>query len=87
MYNCLIFPSFRLESVDDLTKYFPEHGIGEGVSSMIVSSGVWQLFTEKHQQGTAITINGKNEFGPGTRIEAFGAGNDKAKSLKYIRDE
>jgi len=71
----------------DLMESFPTPG-GQGVSSMIVDKGVWSLYdTYPRNNGVALQIDGKTEFGPGTRISWFGAANDKARCLHYVRDE
>lgn len=60
----------------------------QGVSSMIVDKGVWSLYdTYPRKNGVALRIHNETEFKPGMRIDKFGAANDKARCLHYVRDE
>ena len=71
-------------SCPDLSMYFTT--TGEGISSIIVSSGTWALFTDTDYRGTRITINQQNKFGPGFGSEFIGAGNDKVMSIQLLDD-
>ena len=48
--------------------------------------GYWSLYTDKNYNGIKISLNGKSEFGPGTRLYSLGPAEDKVKSIKYIRE-
>ena len=69
----------------DITNAFPS-GTDQGASSIIVMRGVWSLLTEKNYHGIQISIDGKKEFGPGTRIHTLGLAEERVKSIKYIRE-
>lgn len=73
-----------IDSQSSIASAFPASDAG--ASSMIVSKGVWSLHTKEHYGGTKINIGGVDEFGPGTRLESFGAAEDKVKSVQYLRD-
>ena len=74
-----------VNSTPDITNSFPT-GSAQGASSIIVMKGVWSLHTEKNYHGVQVSIDGQNEFGPGTRIQFLQAANDKVKSIQYIRE-
>ena len=53
------------------------------VSSVIVSGGVWGLFTEENYQGTQLEYNGDKTFGVGEYV-LTGRPNDRTKSVKIL---
>ena len=71
-------------STPDITHEFPSGD--RGASSIIVMKGYWSLYTDKNYNGIKISLNGKSEFGPGTRLYSLGPAEDKVKSIKYIRE-
>ena len=73
--------NFRI-SCPDLSRFFTT--TGEGISSVIISRGTWAFFTEKHYQGTMITINKQNKFRPGFRLDCIGA--IKVMSIQLLQD-
>ena len=48
--------------------------------------GVWALYSGKNYKGIQISVDGKNEFGPGSRITFIQPGNDMAKSVKLLQE-
>ena len=55
------------------------------VSSVIVTGGVWALFSEKDYQGKQLEYKEDDKLGKGSYI-LKGYSNDKAKSMKLLRD-
>lgn len=68
----------------DLTSSFPQGKVA-GVSSAIVTGGIWQMRTGYNGTGTLLTINGQSDLGPGRYDFGSLPVNDEAKSLLYIR--
>ena len=66
----------------NITDSFPANTV-EGVSSVIVLGGEWQLFDGYNGQGTALEFEGSTVFEPQCRYYSFGgtAINDKAASI------
>lgn len=52
------------ERCDDFTLAFPQDQ-KSGVSSVIITGGTWKFYTEQGMRGSALSINGKTELGPG----------------------
>ena len=75
-----------ITSNPDITPEFPPEK-REGASSFIVMKGVWSLYTEKNYNGIKITIDGKDEFGPGDKVPEIGAASDRVLSIEYVRDD
>ena len=57
----------------------------DGASSFIVMKGVWAIYRERDYKGI-ISIDGKNEFEPGSRISSIQPGNN-VKSVKLLRED
>ena len=65
----------------DLTGSFSQ-GQVSGVSSAIVTGGIWALYKGYNYSGTKL---GGSDIGPGRHDFGFLAVNDLAKSIKYVR--
>lgn len=48
--------------------------------------GVWAVYTRKNMRGKRIDVDGKTEFGPGSRIECLQNPNDQIQSVVYLRE-
>ena len=55
------------------------------ISSVIVTSGVWALFSEKDYQGKQLEYKEEDRLGKGSYV-LKGYSNDKTKSVKLLRD-
>ena len=75
--------NFR-NSISDITMYFTNPA--EGISSIIISQGLWAFYTRKNYQGTRVVIDGKDTFGPGFKSEYIGAADDRIMSAKLLQD-
>ena len=64
----------------DITMYFTNPA--EGISSIIISQGLWAFYTRKNYQGTRLVIDGRDTFGPGFKSESIGTANDRLNSFK-----
>ena len=83
IYYCGTGATYK-SSYPDITDTFPPGD--RGASSFIVMKGVWALYSGKNYKGIQISVDGKNEFGPGSRITFIHPGNDMAKSVKLLRE-
>lgn len=70
---------------NDVTSSFPPRH-SQKISSFIVMKGVWALYTRKNMRGKQIEIDGKKEFGPGSRIECLQDPSDRIRSVVYLRE-
>ena len=89
-YKITLFDSYANHGTPHVfTASTPNVGaIGGRVSSFVVSSGVWSLYSGYDYGGTKISLHGKTEFGPGTYnfctttlCQPF---NDKTLSMKIV---
>ena len=71
-------------SYPDITGTFPSGD--RGASSIIVTKGMWALYSGKNYKGIQIAVNRQNEFGPGARIPFIEPANDMVKSVKLLRE-
>uniref|UniRef100_A0A1X7V4K5 Uncharacterized protein n=1 Tax=Amphimedon queenslandica TaxID=400682 RepID=A0A1X7V4K5_AMPQE len=69
---------------EDLTSSFSQGTIA-GVSSAIITGGVWNLFTGINFTGKRLVFDGKQDLGPGRYDFGCLPANDQAKSIKYVR--
>ena len=71
----------------DISRAFPTNEEG-GASSFIVNRGVWSLYTGQNYNGTMLTLEGRSQFTPGTRIQIpnNSAPDNKIRSVRYIRE-
>lgn len=71
-------------STEDLTSSFPQ-GTISGVSSAIITGGIWNLFTGANFTGKKLSFDGVQDLGPGRYDFGCLPANDQAKSIKYVR--
>ena len=71
-------------SIPDLSDSFSQGKIS-GVSSLIITGGIWNFYTGFNYTGTRIAINGQYDLGPGQYNLGCLPVNDLIKSMKYIR--
>ena len=83
IYYCGTGATYK-SSYPDISGTFPAGD--RGVSSFIVMKGVWAIYSEKNYKGIQISVDGQNEFGPGSRITFIQPGNDMVKSVKLLRE-
>ena len=83
IYYCGTGGTYK-SSYPDITGTFPAGD--RGASSFIVMEGVWAIYSEKNYKGIQIAVDGRNEFGPGSRISFINPGNDMVKSVKLLRE-
>lgn len=72
------------ESKASVKQEFPD-GWG-GITSFVVYRGVWALYTGENYTHTQVVIDGKSEFGPGSKIPFVGAANNIISSIYQLRD-
>lgn len=70
------------ESNPDINSIYPDGDI-KGLSTFVVHSKKWSLFTETNYQGDKVNINGVTEFGPG-KYEIHDDFNDTTSSVKLL---
>ena len=58
---------------------------GDEAHSFIVMKGVWAVYSEVNYEGIQISVDGKNEFGPGSRIPSVKP--ESVKSVKLLRED
>ena len=83
IYYCGTGETYK-SSYPDITGTFPAGG--RGASSFIVMKGVWAIYSERNYKGIQIAVDGRNEFGPGSRISFINPANDMVKSIKLLRE-
>ena len=71
-------------SIESLSNSF-QQGTITGVSSAIITGGIWNLFTGANFTGKKLSFDGVQDLGPGSYNFGCLPANDQAKSLKYIR--
>ena len=71
-------------SIPDLTDSFSQGKIS-GVSSIIITGGIWNFYTGFNYTGTKIAFSGITDLGPGQYNLGCLPANDLIKSMKYIR--
>lgn len=72
-------------SIPNLGCDFPKD-TGAGVSGIIVISGIWSLYDCPDYKGRLLCIDGASELGPGAYPFIGPSANDRALSLKLVRD-
>ena len=75
------------DSVANIGDSFPTND-PRGVSSFIVCKGVWELYTKPNFQGEKLKFDGKNQFGPGTRLfVGEGVNDNRIASVKKVQNQ
>ena len=68
----------------NITKEFPPD-TWDGVNSFLVYEGVWSLFLGPDLQGAKVTIDGRDQFGPGTKVENLSPyAADQVRSIQNV---
>lgn len=70
-------------TIEDITSQFTQGSIS-GVSSAIITGGIWNLYAGFNFTGKLLSFNGKKDLGPGRYDFGCLPGNDQAKSIKRI---
>ena len=71
-------------SIPNLTDSFSQGKIS-GVSSIIITGGIWNFYTGFNYTGIKIKVNDQYDLGPGQYNLGCLPANDQIKSMKYIR--
>ena len=75
------FGSQTSSSIEDLTSSFPE-----GVSSIIITGGIWNLFSGINFTGKKLAFDGVEDLDFGEYDFGFLPENEQPKSMKYVRE-
>ena len=71
------------QSDTNIKDAFPT-GQYNGVSSFIVRSGKWALYSKENYGGTRLTLQGRDTFGPYEEMSYLGPANDQVASIKLL---
>ena len=78
------FATMVRNSNPDITQSFTQ-GKVSGVSSMMITGGIWSFYTGFNFTNTKISIDGKTQLGPGEYNLGYLLANDQIKSVQYVR--
>ena len=78
------FATMVRNSNPDITQSFSQ-GQVSGVSSMIITGGIWSFYTGFNFTNTKINIDGKTQLGPDDYDLGYLLANDQIKSVQYVR--